>query len=216
MNSCCPRCVIWIMTALFTFSTALAAEKHTGVSIEPIYRMHLFAVQPKFNPAVTFVFEELTIAGLWDALEVQIFLVKYLVRESAMTGDPFICWHGKIFPFVERTGSTSILSGVVAGDALYYSYSWGSGMDRSLVGRLKMKDGQPAWQDSEARLFAKMFVDKSSDGRIRVVGGSRQTFLGFNRWDDTSTLGWIDLSEKQRLKVIDVNGREISLKQEKL
>jgi hypothetical protein len=194
--------------ALFLAPSLRPAEQQTIATIEPLYRAYRFSTQPSLNPETTFVLKEFPIAGLWDALRVLVFAAEDLVRGNRIPRDPVICSHGKIFPFVNSFGGSGLMSAVVMDDALYYSYSWGSGIHRSLVGRLRVVAGKIHLQESEPRWSADLLVEKTSAGAIKVFVAS---FRKFNRWVEPSPVGRIDLQERERLKIVDDAGRVIRL-----
>jgi hypothetical protein len=193
------------LVALVVLTPLLAGEKQTAAAVEPLYRAHVFKEIPSFNPKVTFVLTEVHIPGLWEKLGVQIFNPEVIVGDSSNTREPIIYHEGKIFPLLETTGTSSLKSAFVLGDTLYYTYSWGSGIHRSLVGRLRIVQGKPEKQESFPYLFTDLFVENVS-GKARVV---RAEFKGFNLWANASAVGWVDLNEPRRLKVIDDAGRDV-------
>lgn len=182
-----------------------AAEKQPVAAVEPIYRAQVFADRPSLNPQVTFEFEELALPGLWEGLGVQIFNVWHLAHDNRNPRDPFILSAGKIFPFVGTMGG-GFLSGAVRGDALYYSYGYGSGIHRSQLGRLRMKDGRPEQHESKSYSMGDMLVEKTPENRIRIV-------VRDFPWpgEAPTPLGWIDLQENGRLRVSDDAGGEVVL-----
>lgn len=199
----------WFAFALLCLVPTLrAAEKFTSASIEPLYRAHRFATAPKLNPDVKFAIDEFEVPGLWAALEVQIFNVHDLIRGQSIPGNPFLCYRGKIHPFVESTGGQGLMSAVVAGPALYYSYSWGSGIHRSHVGRLQIVNDAPVRAESAALVDRDMFVTTSTNGRILVTAKSSR---GPVPRDAGAPLGWIKLQPDGRLSIADALGDEILL-----
>jgi hypothetical protein len=160
------------------------------------------------NPEVEFSLTEIPVDGLWHALGIQIFTTVGTVRGQSVPRDPIIWCDGRIYPFVNSVGGWGLMSAVVVGDKLYYSYSFGSGIHRSHVGRLVLKDRIPACTDSEARMHGDLFVERTADGRVRVSHGE---YRGFNRWEHSRPIGWIDVRELTRVKVIDGDRHEVEL-----
>jgi hypothetical protein len=143
------------------------------------------------------------VPGLWEAQQIQIFKPWHLTYENRSPHQPFIFSRGQIIPFAQTFGG-GILSGVMLDDALYYSYGFGSGIHRSQLGRLCLRNGQPEVHESKPYGMADMLVEKTGE-RVRVV------VRGFPHPDEPSLLGWIDLTETERLKVVDDAGREVVL-----
>ncbi|MBI4622412.1 MAG: hypothetical protein HY736_04205 [Verrucomicrobia bacterium] len=195
--------VLLLITGLILNSTSGAAEKQTAASIEPVYRAYAFAANPRINPAAKFAFEEFAPAGLWESLGLQIFKVWFVNPDVRAPRDPVILVDGKFSPFVNTTGG-GLLSAVVHGDALYFSYGFGSGIHRSQLGRLRLRGGQPELHESKSYGMADMLVEKTGE-RVRVV------VRDFPHPDEPSLLGWIDLTETERLKVVDDVGVEVVL-----
>jgi hypothetical protein len=202
------KIAVLLLTILFSASVFAAGERETTSAIEPLYRAYRFSTQPDLNPEVTFRVKELRVPGLWAALAIQLFVADDLIDGQVLPRDPFLYFKGAIHPFVNSIGGHGVMSGVVSGDAFYYSYSWGSGIHRSLVGRLTIKEGRPIREESRALWNTDMFVEKSADGRVRIV---EARWREFNRWEKGVPLGWIDGAEGSRLKMVDDYGREVQL-----
>ena len=133
-----------VIALFFTTMTvvALAAEQRQTISsVEPLYRAHRFGSAPNLNPKTTFRVRELDVPNLWSTLGLQLFEAEEIVGGDAFAWRQFLCREGVVHPFVESFGGHGVMSGVVHANALYYSYSWGSGIHRSFVGRLTIQNG---------------------------------------------------------------------------
>jgi hypothetical protein len=197
-----------LLLMVVSASVFAAGERETISAIEPLYRAYRFSTQPKLNPDVTFRVKELLVPGLWSALKIQLFVADDKIDGQVLPHDPFLYFKGAIHPFVNALGGHGVMSGVVSGDAFYYSYSWGSGIHRSVVGRLTIKEGRPVRDESRPLFNGDMFVEKSADGRIRIV---EARWKEFNRWEEGVRFGWIDGTEGSRLKIVDDDGREVQV-----
>jgi len=191
--------------ALLLASPSIAAERQTLASIEPLYRAHVVSLHPSLNPESSFRFEEVSVPGLWDALRVQLFTVDTIVRGQAIPRDPFLSWEGGIQPLA-RTSTTRLHSAVVLDDALYYSHSWGSGILRSHVGRLRIVDGKLEQQESEGWAFAELSLQRTGAGEIAVL---LREGLPADSSGVGVLVGRIDLHERSWLRIVDAAGHEV-------
>lgn len=193
-----------LAAALTISHISRAADRQTAATLAPLYREYILGKNPKFNPQAQFALEEYPVPQLWETLQVQIFKAWAVMPDARLERSPILYVDGKILPFVETYGG-GLLSAVVAGDALYYSYGFGSGIHQSKVGRLRLKAGKPEQHESEGLGMADMLVEKSGD-RVRVV-------IRDFPWpaDQAEPLGWIDSQESTRLRFRDDAGGEVSV-----
>ena len=124
------------------------------------------------NPAAEFPLKELTTAEIWDRLHAQVFVV----INGVYVDQCYIIHDGTISPLGESFGGSGVMSMCVsdlAGDGrprLVFSYSWGSGIHRSLVG---VWTGAASWVDAkEALRDYDVAVEKIDDSHVRVVYGN--------------------------------------------
>jgi hypothetical protein len=134
-------------------------------------RKEVFRSTPSMNPAAEFPVKEITGEDVWERLRVQVFMVTSGVRQC----QAFVISCGRAYPLGIGFGGDGVLSMCVAdlsGDGkpkLFFSYSWGSGMHRSLVaiwtGGAKWLNAKPMLRDYDLRL------EKVDDEHVEVMYG---------------------------------------------
>ena len=97
------------------------------------------------------------------------------------------------------------MSTVLLDGALYYSYSWGSGVHRSRLGRISLDEAELQICETQEFLFTDLFL-RSVKERIRVETG---TYYAPSAWHDGQLVGWLEYQEPTLLLVDDA-GAEIS------
>ena len=134
-------------------------------------REELFRTTPKMNPSAEFPLKEMTTDEVWERLHLQVF---------AITGDircdqAYVVRNGQVFPLGEGLGGSGVMSMCVAdlnGDGqpkLVFSYSWGSGVHRSLVA---VWTGGTTWTDAKPVLSDyDFFLEKTDDNHVGVAYG---------------------------------------------
>jgi hypothetical protein len=160
---------------------------------------------PAMNPGVTFDVVEYQVPGLWETLEVQLFFVEYLSADDGQryNEDVFVYYDGELQALGEELVGYGLMSAVVRDESLYYTYAWGSGIWRSIIGRLTVSDGQFDFLTSGGFVDVNLFVWLAGD-ELRVdVGRS----IGFNDWEG-EFFGTL-LEADGELVVLDASGVEI-------
>ncbi len=135
-----------------------------------LVRRHVMQANPKMNPAVEIPLLEVTPDATWETLRIQIFRVTDGLLESAA----FAVAANDVIPLTERWGGDGILSLLVADidgdrqDDLVYTYSWGSGVDRTeLAALVRTTTG---WRRLGSRFAyrGEMIVQRQGQGAIVV------------------------------------------------
>ena len=96
------------------------------------------------------------------------------------------------------------MSAVMVGDELYYTFSWGSGIHRSQIGRLSTDGAGLTINESGGYEDVDLFVHKA-DNRVQVEEGR---FIDFNSWESGRTFGWLR-TQGLSFTVIDNAGNKI-------
>ncbi|MCP4150022.1 MAG: hypothetical protein GY757_19910 [bacterium] len=186
---------------------AHGAEKMSSDEVMPLFQDYAFSQNPNLNPNTTFDIREFPVDKLWQNLKLQIFLVRFLGPDKESSNGGIYLYHNKqISPFACSFGGHGLMSGFVLKHSFYYSYSWGSGIHRSVIGMLKVEGGKLDIRESDGFFHRDLFVEKTSDGQIRVVSGQLNAF---NQWTQAAFFGKIEINEPSRLRIIDREGAEI-------
>ena len=198
-----------IIVALFLLVIAgCTTSKESWISpknLAPLVREQAFLAQPDLNPATIFKVEEYDVKNLWENLGVQLLLVRYMSAKGEPFNETLMAYHDrKLTPFGHAAGGHGLMSTVMVGKHLYYTFSWGSGLHRSQIGRLSVDGAGLAINESGGFENVDLFVRKDGDG-IRVEAGR---FVGFNSWEPGRTFGWLR-TKGSFLAVIDDAGNEI-------
>jgi len=203
-KSMCSVLLLWSLGGL-----ACAAEPESKTAREEeeqTVRLRALQAHPKLAPRAQLKIEAYDIAGLWDALKVKVFLVRYLASDGQQFNDDLWVYRdGKASPFATTFGGYGLMSAVVSGNNLYYTYSWGSGRHRSHVGRLAIDKGELSIVESGGFADVDLCV-KEVNGRVRVEQG---TFRTFNAWKRGKSLGTVEVRDS-RLSIVDEAGTELS------
>jgi len=180
-------------------------QKTTIEELVPLVREYAFRENPKLNPPVQFKIEEHEVDGLWHAIRVRLLLVRYMSAAGEQFNERLLVYHdGKLTPFASAFGGYGLMSAVVMDGKLYYTYSWGSGIHRSHIGRLSRDARDIRIIVSGGYSSTDLFV-RNVDGRIRVEAGK---FTGFNSWKVESQVGWLKAKESS-LAIVDETGAEV-------
>lgn len=171
---------------------------------QKLVKSYAFENQPKLNPETQFAIEEYSIDGL-KALNVQIILARYLGADGGQFNEALLLYHnGKLSPLAITVGGQGLMSAVVSGGKLYYTYSFGSGRHRSHLAQLSIAGGKPTFAESGPLLDQDCFV-KQDGARLRLEKGK---FEKLNVWKAGRKIGEVAEREKG-FAVLDDAGKEI-------
>jgi hypothetical protein len=176
-----------------------------------IYGAYVKGNNPDDNPQAVFTAEEKSVPGLWEDLRAQLFVGKVGVSDTTM-GCAFVYRRCAItIPTYSCDWFGLLSSGVVKDGAFYYSWGAGSGVYRSIFGKLTPEG------DGLAKLLSGEYFDTVTGGDTLVVSLAdaqlavyRATTLwsSFNDWSNPRYVGTLaDLDG--RLVVIGPDGREL-------
>jgi len=181
------------------------AEKINISEAEPLARQVVIGSIPTHEPKTKLIIKEIQVPDLWEQMHIQIFNVQY---KGFPDSQQLLYADGKFSRFVQSFGGYGLMSAVVSDKTLFYTYSWGSGIHRSHVGRFHIEESKQIRQESDAFTFQDIFIKRNSEGVLELVNGK---FMSVNIWSDSKPIGHIDLSEKTRLRIIDSTGKEYKL-----
>lgn len=164
-------------------------------------RQEIFRRTRDMNPSTQFPLKELTTADLWDRLHAQVFAVTSGVRED----QAFTIRSQEVFPLGADFGGSGVMSMCVAvlnGDRqpkLVFTYSWGSGVHRSLVG---LWTGGPSWVDARPALADyDLSLERIDDQRVGVAYGEFSSAGNFKREGNFGTLRLAGDTSKPSLEI---------------
>jgi hypothetical protein len=147
--------------------------------IQSAVRSFIAASGHGMSPSTRIELDRYEIPGLEERLDASAYLAKFLTVEGGPFNELlFLYRRGAVVPFGETFGGWGLMSGVVHGRCFYYTYSWGSGIHRSHVGRLAVERGELKGGESAAFQNVDVFVSKTERG-ISIDSGE---FIAFNRW----------------------------------
>src|SRR5262245_9305425 len=174
---------VFLVAATLSLASVLACHTAFGqgpaspAELKTLVKNYAFQNQPKLRADTQFAIEEYAIAGL-KALDVQILLARYLAPEGSQFNEALLIYHnGKLTPFANAFGGHGLMSAVVSGGKLYYSYSFGSGRHRSHLAQLSIVGGKLVFAESGPLLDQDCFV-KQDGARLRLEKGEFKKFNG--------------------------------------
>jgi hypothetical protein len=161
---------------------------------------------PMLNPDIVFEIEIQVVAGLWEALNVQLFTVYFLGGPddtARFRTETLIYRQGELDVLLSPTHS-NFMSGTVVQGVFYYTYRFGSGILRSHVGKLLVEQGSLTLKESGGFSFQDLFVKATGDA-VEVQTGIHESF---NSWRDGEFFGTIK-DNGDTLMLLDASGGEI-------
>jgi len=165
-------------------------------------RQEIFRSTPDMNPSADFPLKELATPDVWDRLHAQVFAVTSDVGDD----QAFIIRDRQVFPLGEGFGGSGVMSMCVAdlyGDGqpkLIFSYSWGSGVHRSLVA---LWMGGASWVDAKPVLVDyDLSLERIDDQQVDVVYGEFSRDGHFRRDGNFGTLRFSGDISKPGLEIV--------------
>jgi hypothetical protein len=176
--------------------------------IQQLVRAYAFEKHPAMTSEVILNIEELEVPGLWEELRLQIFSVIFTGTDGQQFNEsPFVYHDGKVEPFACAIGGYGVTSGVLLNGALYYTYSWGSGIHRSILAKMSWNAPDCTLTFIESAGFRDMDVFVyAKEGELWVDQGE---YLQFNSWDKAQRFGSLIESEGS-LAVLDEAGNALT------
>jgi hypothetical protein len=192
------------------FQSPLDTAQATGLATQAI-----LTANPDLASDTTFAVTELSVAGLWEALNVQLFHVSFVGADSQPFREEFYARHGSDLELlVGNGGAYGLSSATVSDDALYYSYAFGSGLVRSHIGRLRVRDcvlervesGGYAPSGGPSLLFVKASGDLLT--RAGAVVAEAGVYDAFNSWHAEVWFGTV-LAAETSIGLVDADDQLI-------
>jgi hypothetical protein len=186
--------------------TAFGQRSASPAELKTLVKNFALRNNPELQSDTRFAIEEYTIEGL-KALDFQIILARYLGTDGSQFNEALLVYHdGKLTPFGSALGGHGLMSAVVSGGKLYYTYSFGSGRHFCILAQLSIVDGKLTFAESGPLLYQDFFV-KQDGARLRLEKGE---FEKFNSWKAGPKIGEI-VAKKSGFAVLNDAGKEIEL-----
>lgn len=151
------------------------------------------------------------VSGLWDSLGICLFVAEYRSADGTwFRNEEFLYRKGAIRYFTDCFGGWGMMSGQMMGSALYYTYSWGSGIHRSHIGRLSIDHDTIVIRESGGYADKDLYVAEPENGVIPVFLYKIRKMISFNELD-SSAVKWGYVHEgAASISIIDTLGNEIT------
>jgi hypothetical protein len=193
-----------LLASILACHTVFGQRPASPAELKTLVKTYAFQNTPKLNPNTQFAIEEYSINGL-KALDVQIILAQYLAADGSKFNEALLIYRdGRLVPFAGALGGHGLMSAVVSGDKLYYTYSFGSGLHRSHLAQLSIVNGKLTFVESGPLVDQDCFV-KQDGARLRLEKGA---FDKFNVWKAGLKIGEIAAKEAG-FAVLNDAGKEI-------
>ena len=158
-------------------------------SVETAFQLYASVHFPELAPRTRFHLDRYEIPGLEEKLSSTAYLASFLGPNGRPFNELLLLFRkGEVTPFGTVFGGWGLMSAAVHGNCLYYTYSWGSGIHRSHVGRVSIVQGKLRILDSIGYQNANIFVKVSGQG----VSAYQGEFTSFNQWRGDLLLKDID------------------------
>lgn len=191
------------LASVLACHTAFGQHPASPAELKKLVKEYAFRNRPGLNPNAQFAIEEYSIDGL-KALNVRIILALYLAPDGSQFSEALLIYHdGKLTPFASTGGGHGLMSAVVSGGKLYYTYSYGSGRHFSHVAQLSIVGGKLTFVDSGA-IYSQDYFVKLDGAQLRLEKGE---FEKFNAWKADGKIGEI-VARESGFVVLDDAGKK--------
>lgn len=193
----------WRSNGFYRVELPLPAGSSNASQIAQSVRAFAFASNPQLNPLTRFDIRLEPIRGLWEALQIQVAEVWCGLEGQQV--NPFACviYHGAVKVLGSSFGGYGLMSGLLQGEGFYFTYSWGSGIHRSHLGKLQIVNGEVKLWDTGGFNSLDLFFSRRVNGEIVVEAGR---YEGFNAWQQPVSYGRIDESDPASTKLVGADG----------
>ena len=200
-----------LLFLISTLSVAILGRAEDAPNAEQVQRLvrdFAFAFNPDLNTNTVFKIRKLPVDGLWESMRLQVFDVAYTLKDVEWFNGFVGVYHdGKITSLAPSVGGYGLMSGLMSDGDFYYTYSWGSGIHRSHVAKLRVVDGKLKSWDSGGFEGEDFFVTEDAKGKVRVLSGE---FKEFNRWEAAKDIGSVGMTNTPQLQIIGLKGEVIA------
>jgi len=155
---------------------------------------------------LTISIQRIEFPELWEKLGAEVMDIRWSSFGMEFHSYVGIYRDDKLFVLAPNTGGRGLMSGVISGGALYFTFSWGENAHRSQVGRLEFRSDQPDIALSGGFSGADLFVDVGQNGAVNVHSGRYQSF---NSWTLPRDIGTVRQSTPVDLVVVGSDGKTV-------
>jgi hypothetical protein len=99
------------------------------------------------------------------------------------------------------------MSGVMHNGEFYYTYSWGSGIHRSHVAKLRLEKGEMKSWESGGFQDIDLFVTADSGRGVHINSGK---FKDFNKCESDKRFGTLSVLNSREIQIVGTNREVIS------
>jgi hypothetical protein len=198
----------FVLCGLVLPLSGYCGDPPTPEQIKRLVREFAFISQSNLNANTTFHIRKLEVPKLWEELKVEIFDVEYRgTRDQWFNGFVGMYNGGKISVLAPTVGGHGLMSGVMRNGEFFYTYSWGSGIHRSHVAKLRLEKGEMKFWDSGGFQDIDLFVTADSSGGVHINSGK---FKDFNKCESDKRFGTLSVLNSREIQIVGTNGEVIS------
>jgi hypothetical protein len=196
---------------LLTFTIPAFSSTPPAIdSLERLVRYYMRVAQPTFDTSFYLTISVHNVPGLWDSLRIRLFHAEYQSSDGTWSWDgEFLYRNNTIRIFVPDFGGWGLMSGVMRGNTLYYTYSWESGTHRCHIGKLFLNPDTVIIQESGGYSGKDLFVVKTADSFIAVYLYSSWASRDFNEFDSSAVKWGLIRETESSITIIDTLGNKI-------
>jgi hypothetical protein len=178
-------------------------------SLEQLVGDYIRIAKPTMDTSFRLTTTVHNVPGLWESLRILLFHAEYQSSDGTwFWNGEFLYRDGAIRFFVPDFGGWGLMSGVMRGTTLYYSYSWGSGTERSYIGRLSLNADTIVVQESGGYTDKDLFIAKTVDS-LAVYLYSSWSPRDFNEFDSSAIKWGLIRETDSSITIIDTLGKDI-------
>ncbi len=181
------QAVRWLLIGCSVLSGSAAAA--SNVALEAQVREFVRKDNPDFRQSTPVVLEEYPVAGLAEQNGARLYLARLLGNDGQQFNELLFLYYNKAMTALGSTlGGHGLMSAVLFERRLHYTFSWGSGLHRSHLGRISFSRGNATAVQSEGIANVDLFLRLEGESLIVEAG----QFVGFNSWRNGKSRGNVE------------------------
>jgi hypothetical protein len=155
------------------------------------------------NTNTVFHIKRFDVKGLWEEMHAQVLDIERWSNWSWVDGFVGVYYGGKITPLEPSFGGFGLMSALMHKGEFYCTSSWGSGIHRSRIVKLQVRNGSLNRCDSGGFEYVDVFVSEGADGKAHAFTGE---WMYFNGWKAGKDIGVVAETNSSRLRIIGPGG----------